>query len=148
MIWYLNGTFPMKQPRGVINPGLTLQALWSFSWGAVVPVYSQSSDSLYACQVFLGHWVCWKNHHVISCLYRGLQTGKEKEPASFEEKWLKCVEIGFVMTWPCTKLAQLPTFSILDRAMTQTEASVRNDLAAVYRICHKLGLNEGVLFVH
>lgn len=32
----------------------------------------------------------------------------------------------------------------LDRAMTQTEASVRNDLAAVYRICHKLGLNEGV----
>ena len=49
---------------------------------------------------------------------------------------------------PCTKLAQLlPHVSILGGAMTQTEASVRNDLAAVYRICHKLGLNEGVLFV-
>ena len=89
MIWYLNGTFPMKQPRGVINPGLTLQALWSFSWGAVVPVYSQSSDSLYACQVFLGHWVCWKNHHVISCLYRGLQTGKEKETSIFWREMVK-----------------------------------------------------------
>eukprot|EP00438_Fugacium_kawagutii_P012084 Skav202403 [mRNA] locus=scaffold815:455884:460667:+ [translate_table: standard] len=28
--------------------------------------------------------------------------------------------------------------------MTLTEASVRNDLAAAYRICHKLGFNEGV----
>jgi len=28
--------------------------------------------------------------------------------------------------------------------MAMSEASVRDDLAAVYRICHKLGLNEGV----
>eukprot|EP00438_Fugacium_kawagutii_P012083 Skav202402 [mRNA] locus=scaffold815:446110:454313:+ [translate_table: standard] len=27
---------------------------------------------------------------------------------------------------------------------TDTEASVRDDLAAIHRICHKLGLNEGV----
>ena len=27
---------------------------------------------------------------------------------------------------------------------TATEASVRADLAAAYRLCHKLGLNEGV----
>jgi len=27
----------------------------------------------------------------------------------------------------------------------ETEASARDDLAAVYRMCHKLGLNEGAI---